>query len=53
MNILDELEVKYESFTFGRNRENEIFVNGQNTGIKITDFDTTEKELLKNKFIKK
>ena len=51
--ILDKLEEKYESFTFGKNKDDEIFVNGQNTGIKMTDFDALEKELLKNKFIKK
>ena len=40
--ILDKLEEKYESFTFGKNKDDEIFVNGQNTGIKIADFDTLE-----------
>ena len=53
MNILDKLEEKYSTYTFGKNREGEIFINGQNTGITLTDFETTEKELLKNKFIKK
>lgn len=53
MSILDKLEEKYQDFIFGRNKEGEIFVNGQNTGIKLTDFEINEKELLKNKFIKK
>lgn len=53
MNILDELEEKYPTYTFGKNKEGEIFINGQNTGIKLTDFEIIEKELLKNKFIKK
>ncbi len=53
MNILEDLEVKYENFTFGRNRDNEVFVNGQNTHIKLTDLETVEKELFKGKFIKK
>jgi len=51
--ILHKLEEKYENFVFGKNKSEEIFVNGQNTGIKLIDFETIEKILLKNKFIKK
>jgi len=51
--ILNKLEEKYQDFTFGKNKEDEIFINGQNTGIKLIDFEITEKELLRNKFIKK
>ena len=34
--VLDILEKEYPDYAFGRNKEGHLFVNGQNTNIKIT-----------------
>jgi hypothetical protein len=51
--VLDQLEEKYPEFTFGMNKSEEIFVNGQRTDIKLSDIDKLEKDLKAGGFIKK
>ncbi len=59
--VLDILEKEFTEFAFGKDRENNIFVNGANTNINFSSFsgdakvvaDALRKELLKGKFIKK
>lgn len=54
-NVLDQLDEEYPTFAFGRNKEGELFVNAQKTGIVLnekTTYKKLEKLLLKNKFIK-
>jgi hypothetical protein len=49
------LDDEYPRFTFGQNKEGELFVNAQKTGIMLDEsvtYEALEKKLLKNKLIK-
>lgn len=53
--ILSKLDDEYPHFTFGKNKNEELFINAKKTGIILDDsitYEALEKKLLKKKLIK-
>jgi len=55
--ILHKIEDNYSSFTMGKSKDNELFVNGAKTDVVVpenfTNYEKLEKELLEKNLIRK